>query len=308
MHATNLQCNLPAEKTTVNAIDLLTDWLQHRLSSIQTEWLDARLQKIMHCDSDRDLHITLGMIPRKLGRDDLQLTDRELAQAEHLSGGWRPVNWSIDTAARIWILCHLAQAEPDRFSNTIADLCRTADLAESIAFYSGLAVYPTSASLDHVVAEGLRSNVKAIFEAIAHNNPYPAMNFSDHRWNHMILKALFIDSSLAPITGLDERANAELAEILCDYAHERWAAGRTVSIELWRCVGPFATDSKMDDLLKVINSGPQRERYAGLLAMSMRQSAAATRILNDHADVYACIKREELTWENVDSFSCTTPS
>ena len=65
----------------------------------------------------------------------------------------------------------------------------------------------------------------------------------------MVLKALFVETTLAPIVGLDERANPELARILRDYAHERWAAGRPVSPELWRCVGPFATDAAaLDDL------------------------------------------------------------
>lgn len=59
----------------------------------------------------------------------------------------------------------------------------------------------------------------------------------------MVLKALFIGSRLAPIKGLDERANPELAQILREYAHERWSAGRPVNPELWRCVGPFATSA-----------------------------------------------------------------
>ena len=58
----------------------------------------------------------------------------------------------------------------------------------------------------------------------------------------MVLKALFVDSALAPITGLDERANPELARILIDYARERWAAGRPVTPELWRPVKPFMED------------------------------------------------------------------
>ena len=45
----------------------------------------------------------------------------------------------------------------------------------------------------------------------------------------MVLKALFVESTLHPIQGLDARANEALAHMLCDYAHERWAAGRPVS-------------------------------------------------------------------------------
>ena len=56
----------------------------------------------------------------------------------------------------------------------------------------------------------------------------------------MILKALFVGSTLAPILGLDARANPELARILLDYAAERGAAGREITPELWRPVVPFS--------------------------------------------------------------------
>ncbi len=73
---------------------------------------------------------------------------------------------------------------------------------------------------------------------MAHRNPYPSERFAENRWNHMVLKAIFVGSPLHPIQGLDARANPPLARMLCDYAHERWAAGRPVSPELLRCVGP----------------------------------------------------------------------
>ena len=50
----------------------------------------------------------------------------------------------------------------------------------------------------------MRSAVKPVFEAIAHRNPYPAEMFEEGAWNQMVLKALFIGSSLAPIRGLGD--------------------------------------------------------------------------------------------------------
>ena len=67
--------------------------------------------------------------------------------------------------------------------------------------------------------------MRAVFEAVAHRSPYPREQFAENRWNHMVLKALFVGSALHPIQGLEERANPALARMLCDYAHERWAAG-----------------------------------------------------------------------------------
>jgi len=84
-----------------------------------------------------------------------------------------------------------------------------------------------------------------VFEAITHYNPWPSAFLNEHRWNHLVLKALFVDSELAPIIGLDERANPELARMLIDYADERRTAGREISPELWRCVLPFVSRDEL---------------------------------------------------------------
>src|SRR5690606_2079680 len=161
--------------------------------------------------------------PRRLGRDDLALSANDLAAASKARPGWDPRGWTVDEAARIAALLAFAAAGGD-FAAIYKQLCRTAEVGELVALYRGLPLYPDPASLEWQVGEGLRTSMRAVFEAIAHRNPYPKENFSEDRWNHMVLKALFIGSTLAPIQGLDERANPTLARILSDYAHERWAA------------------------------------------------------------------------------------
>ena len=113
----------------------------------------------------------------------------------------------------------------------------------------------------------------------------------------MVLKALFIDSILGPILGLDERANAELAHILCDYAHERWAAKRVVTPELWRCVGPFATTDMIEDLRRVTESSVEIERLAALLALSQCSDPAASDLLTRFSEEAAAISRGEISWD-----------
>ncbi|HLS19478.1 MAG TPA: EboA domain-containing protein, partial [Paracoccaceae bacterium] len=188
--------------------------------------------------SERDLHIVLGLAPRRLGKADLALDDADIAAADQARVGWNPTGWSVDGAARVAALLAFRGERP--FAETFKDLRRTSDVAEMIALYRGLTLYPDPQALDFEVGEGLRSNLRPVFEAIAHRNPFPRDHFDEHRWNHMVLKALFVGSELAPIIGLDERANPELARILLDYAEERIAAGRPVTEELWRPVRPFA--------------------------------------------------------------------
>jgi len=218
-------------------LELLRSWVL-RQADDQAGWFAESLKALGAGAAERELHIVLGLAPRRLGKADLALTATDEAAAEAARPGWRPRGWSIDGAARVAALLAYRGKRP--FAETFKDLRRTSDVAEMIALYRGLPLYPEPDSLAFEAGEGLRSNIRAVFEAIAHNNPYPRDQFDQHRWNHMVLKALFVGSELAPIIGLDQRANPELARILIDYARERWAAGRPVSEELWRPVRPFA--------------------------------------------------------------------
>lgn len=221
-----------------DAPTLLRRWVTSRAAPDEAAWIEESLERLAAGAAERDLHIFLGLAPRRLGRADLALSTGELAEADAARSGWDPSDWTIDGAARVAALLLHAGQRP--FAERFKDLRRTADTGELIAFYRGLPLYPEAETLDFEVGEGLRSNMRAVFEAIAHRNPYPRDHFDQHRWNHMVLKALFVDSRLDPIVGLDERANPELARILIDYARERWAAGRPVTPELWRPVRPFA--------------------------------------------------------------------
>jgi len=232
---------------------LLKRWVLTQ-SPDQADWISASLDAISRGAPDRDLHIFLGLAPRKLGKADLVLTEADLAEANEAHQGWNPSGWSIDGAARVLAL--LSASGNRTFSERFKDLRRTADVAEMIALYRGFPTYPDPDALEFEAGEGLRSNIRAVFEAIAHHNPYPRDNFDEHRWNHMILKALFVDSTLSPIVGLTERANPELARILVDYAKERWAAGRPVTKELWISVKPFRNDRAIaGQLTKAIADG-----------------------------------------------------
>src|SRR5687768_794921 len=187
------------------------------------------------------------MAPRRFGRADLDLSADDLARATAARSGWDPRGWTVADAVRILALLQFAEGAND-LPSTVIRLCRTADVGEAVSLYRGLPLYPAPQKFEWQAGEGLRTSMRAVFEAIAHRSPYPKENFSEDRWNHMVLKALFIGSSLAPIQALDERANPMLARVLSDYAHERWAAGRSVTPELWRCLGPFATGALLDDL------------------------------------------------------------
>jgi hypothetical protein len=282
----------------MTAHHLVLVWLHRQLAEPARQWLDEQLDKLSGEARERDLFIALGMAPRKLGKADLVLRDSDLAQADAARPGWDPRGWSVDEAARILILLR-SGGRGERFAERFRQLCRTGDVAEQIAFYRGLPLYPDPELLEAQAGEGARTNMRAVFEAVAHRNPYPKEQFSENRWNHMVLKALFVGSLLHPIQGLDERANPALMRMLCDYAHERWAAGRPVSPELWRCVGPFADAEALGDLQRALASGGATERKAAALALAAGPDAGAKELVASAPDLASAVERRELTWERL---------
>jgi len=278
--------------------EFLHRWLDRQLPEAGSAWLREQLGKLGGEVRDRDLYLALGLVPRRLGKADLDLSDADLELAGQARAGWDPRGWSVDQAARILILLH-AGGTGETFAQRFVQLCRTADVAEAIAFYRGLPLYPDPERLEAQAAEGTRTNMRAVFEAVAHRNPYPREQFSENRWNHMVLKALFVGSTLHPIQGLDERTNPTLARMLCDYAHERWAAGRPVSPELWRCVGPHADAEALGDLQRVLATGGASERKAAALALAACSDAKAAALLGQAPDLAAAVARGALTWDNL---------
>ena len=281
-----------------NPSELIRAWLRRQLPEPAEQWLDAQLAKLAEDPSERNLQIALGMTPRRLGKDDLALSADDLAAAETARPGWDPRGWSVDEAARILIL--IAAGGRERvFAKRFADLCRTADAGEAIALYRGLPLYPDAELLEEQAAEGVRTNMRGTFEAVAHRNPFPREHFDENRWNQMVLKALFIGSTMEPIQGLDERANPTLAKILCDYAHERWAAGRPVAPELWRCVGPFAQGAALEDLKRAAGASDPSSRKAAALALAASPAPEAKASLAALGELASAVESGGLSWESL---------
>jgi hypothetical protein len=284
--------------TGATVTGLLHGWLERQLPPPAMHWLDETFAELLKPPTDRTLFMAISLVPRKIGKDDLVLDDTDLEAATDTRAGWTPVGWSVDQAARLLLLLNTDGPETE-FARRLEQLCTTADVGELVTFYRGLPLYPGQPRYVRRAAEGVRSNMKAVFEAVAHHNPYPAEQFDEGAWNQMVLKALFIGSRLQPITGLDERANPTLMRMLCDYAHERWAAGRNVSPELWRCVGPYAEDAAMTDLKRVLETGTAPERDAAVLALMACSQPRAAALLESVPDLAARAKRGELNWNTV---------
>ncbi len=285
---------------TVNASQLIEKWISRQLPDAAMRWFQQQLESINDDLPSRSFDIAFGMIPRKLGKADLRLEDQDFADAAGLVAGWDPSRWSVDVAARILLLIKVSTVTNVAFATRFKEIHQTADVSELLALYYGLPLYHDPEALVEQAALGLRTNIRAEFEAIAHNNPFPAAHFEQNPWNNMVLKALFIGAMLEPVQGLDGRANPELARILSDYAHERWAADRAVSPELWRCIGPFAEGDLLDDFERVIESGNGTEKKAAALALKTAPESKRKDTLMAQLSMFNDdIENGQLTWSSI---------
>jgi hypothetical protein len=262
---------------------LLDTWLAERLDPTALDWLRNKIESARRGGVDASFFLAVSSVPRKIGRAGLALSATDLARAAKARIGFQPGHWTVDQAARTLLLLALPVPDPDGFVRTLDKLFNDGDLGELVALYQALPLLPEPEAHRARAAEGVRSNMQAVFEAIALRNPYPAEQLEDSAFNQLVLKCLFLGSPLHLVHGVDRRANATLARMLCDYAHERWSAGRAVSPELWRPVGRVAGESELADLARVLETGTEAERLA--VALSCRDNPNTAELLSFHGDL-----------------------
>lgn len=277
-------------------LDLLDGWIAAASPDDGAAWLREKQAQIADGAADYVFYTSFSAVPRHTGKADLDLSEADREAADAARSGWRPGGWSVDQTGRARLVLSLPADDRGDYLATLERVFTHADMGESVALYQTLPLLPYPEAHRARAAEGLRTNMTAVFNAIALHNPYPAEQFDEGAWNQMVLKAVFVDSPLHAIQGIGERANAKLARMLVDYAHERWAAGRSVTPELWRPVGPFAEGAMLDDLARVLTDGTATERQAAALALSDSPADRADEVLATQPDLRDAVQSGTLTW------------
>ncbi len=245
------------------------------------------------------INTAFALMSRKTGKEEIQINTSEADLIGKIKPGFAMKSWTADRLGRLCLLLHLDTSSQERYFKTVENLFLAAEITELVALYSSLSLlaYPDIWKLR--CAEGIRSNMGSVLEAIMYENPYPANYLDEGAWNQLVMKAFFTDKDVKRIYGFDRRANAELARILADYAHERWAAGRSVNPQLWRSTARFLDSGLKSDLQRVLLHGEPREQMASVLALYHSNSAEGKELLRDYQDLVSAIEKEELTWENL---------
>lgn len=278
---------------------LIHSWLEDRLDEKAFSWITSTSEELNNGAEDWQFFASFSGVPQHTGKDTANLSPEEVQDAQELRPRWQPGHWTLDQLGRTYLVLGITGKAQEDFLDVLEKTFISSDINEAVALYQSLPVLPYPDQLAKRAAEGIRSNITSVFNAVALRNPYPADFMDEGAWNQVVLKALFVGSPLYLIDGIDRRANKTLARMLADYAHERWAAGRSVSPELWRPVGPFAQGKMIEDLVKVLNHENDLQKQAAVLALSASPSEEAQKVLEQYRETVKQVEQADVDWDDV---------
>lgn len=287
----------------MNSISSTIVFLKQSLAAVASaksmDWLELQVAKIKADKGSMKLFLSFSQASRHFSKHPMDLPLDTLQKAEAIRNGFSLKNWTGLQTARVILVLEAFSENAEKWFRDMEKLFESADIHEQEALYAALPIYPSQEKFTKRAAEGLRSNMTSVFDAIALNNPYPADYLSEQAWNQMVLKAIFMQRPLYRIVGVERRQNVNLATTLVDYIHERWSAGRNVIPELWRFLSPFVDEEIVGLLEKVGKKGDELEKYAAALACHESENLAAKELLAKQPELKEKIKNGEINWEKI---------
>ena len=259
-------------------------------------WLSGKLEAMIRDRSARDLYLTYTLLATKVSQgQNVHFPGSDEALENYL----KTHRTSLLEIARMYVLSSVLDADKDYFLPKVAQLIQVADTGELKTFLRYLFILPHAGEFRQVAVEALRTNIATIFDAIALDNPYPAKYFTEAQWNQMYLKAAFMQRDLDGILEVDRRANKDLARIISDYAHERWAASRDVDPMFWRPVSSFIGDELLPDMKRLLESDNPRENMAGALCCFYSGQKKALELLQAYPELSEMVHKGKVRWNNL---------
>ncbi|MDB5014127.1 MAG: hypothetical protein JWQ25_2329, partial [Daejeonella sp.] len=233
--------------------------LQRTLNPAAFEWLNGKISQLSSENQTTLFFTAFTAIPRQTGKAFVALTEEEKSELAEKGRGFSISNYTVDRLARVYLLLHWHSDDQAFYFKTITQLFKAAEMNELVALYGALPLLSYPEEWVKQCAEGIRSNIGTVLEAIMYDNPYPAKYLDEASWNQLVLKAFFTEKAINRIIGIDYRANKNLSNTLIDYSHERWAASRSVEPQLWRLVGKFIDEYTFPNIQRVFQNGNEIE-------------------------------------------------
>lgn len=277
-------------------VQVLRRFLEQQLPPEAWSWLQEKAAALNQ-PAGNSLAVGFAAMPRKVGKALVQIPAPMETELLALRNGFVLHQWTMDRLCRVWLLLQVDATNKDQYVRRIEALFPAAEMNELVALYSALSLLAYPEAWRSRCAEGIRSNIGPVLEAIICHNPFPAEQLPEGAWNQLVLKAFFTEKRIDQIIGLDERANEPLANMLIDFSRERRAAGRPVPPLLWRCVAPFINEENLGDVEGAFYSTVAEERDAAALALAQTNHPQAKQLLQKNKDASAAIAAGALSWE-----------
>lgn len=195
------------------------------------DWLTTAAQASLSA-----LAPTLSVAQRALGKRYLigAFNARDAATLETAWGAMPVGRWTLATAARAWLLAQAAQREATPYAalHALYDTAGTETRTASLLAINFIDDADPAPALE-MIADAGRTYLDVLMDAAWCDNPFTAAHLTIEQFRKAVLKALFCDVDVSRFLRLEERADADLAASLCEFADEREAAGRPVPDTVW---------------------------------------------------------------------------
>ncbi|MFY0653578.1 MAG: EboA domain-containing protein [Cyclobacteriaceae bacterium] len=235
--------------------------------------------------------LAFGMISKKISKTPISIDQALESEIKSVDPAFDQTCWTLDQFCRLALLLQLPAGENKEI---IEKLLASADMREQVAIFKSLVLLDNASDFSACVVDGIRTNMIDVFDSIAHFNGFAFNYFSEDAWNQMALKAIFMERSIFYIYGIDNRKNQKLADILHDYVHERWSAGRAVNPELWRMISGYMNDEILEDLKKVIATDTETAKAAAIKVITESSNTNATNWLSEKG-----LAPSEKSWDDI---------
>ncbi len=267
------------------------------LTKENNEWLLQKINVIIEGKSARELYLCYSILGTKVNTEKVNFLNT--VKDDFLREYLETKKANLLEVSRIYLLIAVLEADEAFFIEKVKNIIQVADTGEIETFLKFLILLPNPENYKFAAVEALRTNIPAVFDAIALNNPYPAKYFNNQQWNQMYLKAAFMERNLVDILGVEERANKDLTRIISDYAHERWAASRRIDPFFWRPVSNFLEGVLLEDMRRLFRSDDVAENKVAALCCGLSNKKEATYLLKQYPEFKIPVESKEITWYNI---------
>ncbi len=224
---------------------------------------------------------------RRLGRRPLVAAFAERAAAT-APGVWGAVpvgEWRLGEAAQVLLLAQAADAAARPYET----LFRAYDLGDTetrVAALRALNFVRRGEAQEglRLVLDAGRTYLTQLLSAAWCGNPFSAYNLDAHDFRKAVLKAFFCDVPVEGFLRLEERADEELAQSLCEYIDERLAAGRTVPRTIWSVAAHHPRPGLVARLIGNLEHPDPHERLAAARALTRARDPRALTFVTERLE------------------------